>query len=338
MDAAQSKLQPKRTIFVGGISAATTEQTLFEHFSRLAEVSKVQIMRHKKKSMPKGFAYVTLSSGAAVPQVLQASHVIDGRRLDCQLAANKKEKQATKERQMKCTVFVSNLPPALSSEELQVRFQELGEVRNAYVIFDSDTRESKRVGYVQFAHENAARAALKAEVEFEGRTASCVLYKHRYCKKIGSSSPQLSSDDNTSIDFHGRDEQDAPPCKHANHPGLQPVRAGVWEGAQELSRRGHLAASARLNQAEGNYRFNYAWSQAEAGGKSGLSRRLSYYGGSLSTPSTQRRRAESEKSSWSRPFGFPFFSPRANNLPEVPADFVCRREHTLETGCNTYLC
>ena len=342
MDAANNKQQAKRTIFVGGISAATSEQALFEHFSGFAEVSKVQVMRHKKKSMPKGFAYITLASAEAVARVLQASHVIDERRLDCQLAANKKEKQATKENQMKCTVFVSNLPPALSSDALQARFGQLGAVRNAYVIFDSDTRESKRVGYVQFADEASARAVLEAEVEIEGRTASCVLYKHRFCKKTSSSSPHLSSLDNTSIDFQGRDEPDEPLCGRSGLPSRQQALAASREAgrtspsANDPLRRGYLAASARLDQAERNYRFNCTWSCAAAGGKSGLSRWLSYYGGSLSTPSTQRLRPVPEKSSWSRPSGLSFFSPHASELLQTLTDYNHHFPRATETEKNSY--
>ncbi len=338
MNTAKNKQQPKRTIFVGGISAATSEQALFEHFSKHATISKVQIMRHKKKSMPKGFAYITLASAEDILRVLQTSHVIDERKLDCQVAANKKEKQTTKDNQMKCTVFVSNLPASLNTDALHEHFEQLGEVRNAYVIFDNDTRESRRVGYVQFVEEEATRAALEAKIVVQGHRLSCVLYKHRFGKKGSSSTPMQSSEENTSIDLHGRDEQDYSNYERVASPRPQPFQAATREAAhasastKALQRHGYLKVSELINQAQSNYRFNCSWIDAAADGKSDLCRRFGYYGCSPSNSSTQHRRLVPEKSSWSRPLGLSFFSPSASDLQEVNAPNARQLQGSAGTG------
>lgn len=68
-------------------------------------------------------------------------------------------------------LYVGNLPYTVTSDELKSMFSEYGELVDAVVITDRDTRRSKGFGFVEFADEEAAKKAIEAmnEKEIDGR-------------------------------------------------------------------------------------------------------------------------------------------------------------------------
>ncbi|MEO6508995.1 MAG: RNA-binding protein [Patescibacteria group bacterium] len=68
-------------------------------------------------------------------------------------------------------LYVGNLPWSMSGDSLRDLFSEFGEVVEAVIISDRMTGRSKGFGFVTFATEDAANAAISAmnEKEIEGR-------------------------------------------------------------------------------------------------------------------------------------------------------------------------
>ena len=68
-------------------------------------------------------------------------------------------------------LYVGNLPYSVTNEALMDLFAEFGDITSALVITDRATGRSKGFGFVEFADEEAAKAALEAmnEKEIEGR-------------------------------------------------------------------------------------------------------------------------------------------------------------------------
>lgn len=142
--------EKRRILFVGGIPALLSEQSIFDYFSKFGQVIKVRVMKEKKTKEPKGYAYVTMADYRIVDKILDLSHVIENRKVDCQLASRKGEKKIWKDEQKKRRVFVTNLPSDIDGDRLQQLFASFGPIRNSYVISDYETRESKGYGYVEF--------------------------------------------------------------------------------------------------------------------------------------------------------------------------------------------
>jgi nucleolar protein 4 len=65
------------------------------------------------------------------------------------------------------TLFVSNLPYAATSVDLQTLFSDLAPVRTAFVVTEQGTGVSKGVGYVSFAAKEDAQGAFE-QVQKEG--------------------------------------------------------------------------------------------------------------------------------------------------------------------------
>ena len=68
-------------------------------------------------------------------------------------------------------LYVGNLPYTVNSDELRKLFSEYGEIVDAIVIVDRATGRSKGFGFVEFATDEMADAAIKAmqDKEIEGR-------------------------------------------------------------------------------------------------------------------------------------------------------------------------
>jgi RNA recognition motif-containing protein len=73
---------------------------------------------------------------------------------------------------MATKLFVGSLPWAVDDQQLKDAFAEFGEVTYAKVIIDRDTNRSKGFGFVEFADEAAAKAAIDKlnNCEMNGRT------------------------------------------------------------------------------------------------------------------------------------------------------------------------
>jgi RNA-binding protein Musashi len=68
-------------LFLGGLAWETTEDTIVSHFGQWGAVESA-IVQRDREGKSRGFGFVTFSSAAVVPAVLQAAHTLDGRGLD----------------------------------------------------------------------------------------------------------------------------------------------------------------------------------------------------------------------------------------------------------------
>lgn len=250
----------RKILFVGGIPATMSEAEIEYHFSQKCRVSKVRIMREKKTHEPKGFAFVTLTDASAVSAVLNMTHVISGRKLDVQLASRKGEKKEWKEEQKKKRIFVSNLPNSFGNEELAAYFSKYGLIRNAYIIKDFMTDQSKNYGYIEFEEVGIVHAVLKDQVTIQGHKVTCLPYVGRHeprnCKAHGGSEDEISTEyiykkkgqtdtSNNSGKFQEKETNITPTPK-----------SQIITEVSSPSKYEFIGMSKKLNQDESNYSFN----------------------------------------------------------------------------------
>lgn len=254
----------RRIVFVGGIPALMTEGAIQSHFEQFGRLAKVRIMREKKSKEAKGYAFVTTAEPETAAKILaQQSHVIDGRRVDCQAASRKGEKRVWKEDQKKRRIFVSGLPPGLTSEDLQLHFGKLGALRNAYVIFDFESGLSRGYGYVEFQEPEAAAKALDSEVAIEGVRVACLPYLGRHEQK-SQAWPRDREDPFSSSEegFVYTKKVTVTSDKEAGKHVVENSSSNEVVSRSFLSNKHHkyeyLASSRHLNEAASNYRYNRA--------------------------------------------------------------------------------
>jgi len=78
-------------IFVGGLSQATSEQTLFDYFQNYGAME-CKVFMDKDTGRSKGYGFVTFQTGLGadpVQEALSVKHTIDGKTVDCKISVQK---------------------------------------------------------------------------------------------------------------------------------------------------------------------------------------------------------------------------------------------------------
>lgn len=249
----------RKILFVGGIPATMSEAEIEHHFAQNCRVSKVRIMREKKTLEPKGFAFVTLTDASAVTAVLNMTHVISGRKVDVQLASRKGEKKEWKEEQKKKRIFVSNLPNNFGNDELAAYFSKYGQIRNAYIIKDFMTDQSKNYGYIEFEEVGIVHAVLKDQVTIHGHKVTCLPYVGRHeprnCKAQGGSDDDVSTDYVYKKKVQSDSSQNSGKLQEKETYITPTPKSQIIAEIPSHSRYEFIGMSMKLNQDESNYRF-----------------------------------------------------------------------------------
>lgn len=95
-------------------------------------------------------------------------------------------------------LFVGNLSYNTSEPELRSEFSKFGSVKDLKIIIDRDTGRSKGFGFVQFATEAEAQAALEGldGQELSGRILAVKVAEERAPRPPGQNRPTMSSASN----------------------------------------------------------------------------------------------------------------------------------------------
>jgi RNA recognition motif-containing protein len=275
----------RKILFVGGIPSAMSEESIQRHFEQFGAVVRTKIMKDKKSKAAKGYAFVTMASHHHLAKIAVLDHVIDGRKVDCQVASKKGEKKKWQEELKKRRVFVTGFGPDVTSDELIEAFKKFGSVKNGFVIHDFVTKVSKKYGYLEFLSEADALKALNSEVFLKGKKIICQPYVGRHESKKNLVRPQhihsqeaglphASVDDRYSpalqgfeVESESEDSQDS--CDEADDaasdysvPSLPAIGRPIPNLPPRRKSDKHRPTSQLLTlsqfmlQAEENYRFN----------------------------------------------------------------------------------
>ncbi len=265
------EVKKRRIIFVGGFPATMTKQTLEAHFAKYGEVSKVKIMRVKKTKVDKCHAFVAMKNSDLLPVIIKDLQIIDGRKLDCQIASRNGEKKERKEDQKKRRIFATNLSDEHASEQLCEGFSQFGELRTANVIYDYFTKLTKNYGYFEFRDPEAAKEALNSEVILKGSRVLRVPFVSKHEKKKRNSSEEDEIEQDSFIKLPASSEvqsgSEKPPSTndlHYRFPEQTDLRVSPNTHIQKEQKRTkisfHLAkalqSSKQISESISNYRVN----------------------------------------------------------------------------------
>jgi cold-inducible RNA-binding protein len=92
-----------KNIFVGNLSINTSEQELRTLFEAVGQVLSVTVVTDRDTAVPRGFAFVEMSDAAEAQAAIKALNgtIIDGRRVNVNLARPKKSDASTIQQQMR---------------------------------------------------------------------------------------------------------------------------------------------------------------------------------------------------------------------------------------------
>lgn len=111
-------------------------------------------MMNRVKDTPRGFAFVTMKDdGEIKSKILTIKHNIQGF-VDVKLAENDQKRQEVEKSNKK--IFVGGIEGSVSTEELRDYFSGFGRVKEAVVLRNMDTNQSRGFGFVTFEDEDVA--------------------------------------------------------------------------------------------------------------------------------------------------------------------------------------
>ncbi|XP_078384924.1 uncharacterized protein LOC144667402 [Oculina patagonica] len=124
-----SEISVNRKIHIGNLRRGrdfTTEDTLFEYFSKYGEIQELEFFRNKLTHLSRGFAFVTFCNVESARKVLAESHIIDGQNVTIAVPVKKQKNAAVQKRDM--TVLVSNIMKNTNKEVVARHFSKFGRV------------------------------------------------------------------------------------------------------------------------------------------------------------------------------------------------------------------
>ena len=160
----------KRTVFVSSLHPKVDDFHLFEFFSTAGKVRDVRMVTDKR-GKSQGFSYVEFYDPASVAGALNMAgslilgHPVAVKLSECEknaayeLAADTAGDELNALLQYKTRLYVGNLSPKLSEEDLTKIFSHIGELE--YVRVDKDPqRENINFAYVKYKSEEHQQTAL----------------------------------------------------------------------------------------------------------------------------------------------------------------------------------
>jgi RNA recognition motif-containing protein len=160
-------------IFVGGIPADASKETLTEYFSQFGDVSDCIIMVDNITGRSRGFGFVTFIDPIAVTKVLQhMRHTINGKVVDAKRAVPKGPNQGSilramgitsnrADRNPECKIFVGGVAQGTTESDLETHFKDFGKVLEVKIPKDQNTQRARGFSFVLFESPDGVINATK---------------------------------------------------------------------------------------------------------------------------------------------------------------------------------
>ncbi|XP_065560550.1 TAR DNA-binding protein 43-like isoform X1 [Artemia franciscana] len=155
VDAASSAKSKMSTVdlVVLGLSFSCDESTMREYFSQYGEVVRSEIKRDSHTGKSKGFGFIHFKDFDSQIQVLTKKHFIGGRLCEVKIPNEKTEGEASHR------LFVGQLNPTMTEDELKEYFSEFGAIADTYF----PKNPFRGFAFITFIDPNVAALISKGE-------------------------------------------------------------------------------------------------------------------------------------------------------------------------------
>ncbi|XP_058742463.1 UBP1-associated protein 2C-like [Vicia villosa] len=151
-----------RKIFVSSLNYVTETSTLRQKFQEYGEIENAIVIRDRVTGKSKGYGFVTYKDIQSVNNALSKPKiVIDGASVACRLADDGQRVSHRK-------LFIGNLPPIFTNENLCDKFKMHGEIEEAIVCKNPIGEWKNRYGFVTYKTVEAAKKAIDYNDLHEG--------------------------------------------------------------------------------------------------------------------------------------------------------------------------
>ena len=189
----------QRKLFVRGLSAETTTDTLRTIFSAYGDIDEAIVIFDKSTGRSKGYGFVVFQHvDGAILALKEPSKKIDGRMTVTQLAAAGSGSTGGSDVSTR-KVFVGNIPFEVSAESLLSEFLKYGEVEEGPLGFDKSSGKTRGFAFFVYKTEEGAKASLMEPLKtIDGHQVICKLAVDNKKPKPGTQNPSGYPVDNSS--------------------------------------------------------------------------------------------------------------------------------------------
>lgn len=161
-------------LFVGGLSADTTKESLHDYFSQFGDVIDSVVMKNNETGRSRGFGFVTFKDPNCIFKALQIkNHELDGKKIDPK-ECTPRSMQKTRKQAGKCKIFLGGLPPDITEESIRSALSKFGKVDQVVIMFDQETKKCRGFGFLSFElEESIDQACAERFVIINGKQIEC---------------------------------------------------------------------------------------------------------------------------------------------------------------------
>ena len=162
-NASKEALTKEQCLFVGGLNPKVKRSEVLTHFSKYGKIANLFQKIDSITNCNKGYAFVHFKHKNGIEKVQQETQVIGGRQVECKRSQGRQYNTQDLSQTIKCKIYVGNLQPNFTKDDLIMNFSAYGEIKHAYLIQKPDSQNSKGFGYVHFENEKSAQNAIIIE-------------------------------------------------------------------------------------------------------------------------------------------------------------------------------
>lgn len=129
-----------RKLFIGGLSRKTTEDDLWDYFTKYGLIDSLKIIIDSKTQISKGFAFIVFNSAEAVAKVImEGNHFINNKKVDTKIANSRTGK-----------IYVGGITAEITKEDIKNHFDRFGNVIEVIIPFRRTKKQRQNFCFVIF--------------------------------------------------------------------------------------------------------------------------------------------------------------------------------------------
>lgn len=176
-----------RTVFIGGITGNISTKDIDIYFRQFGKIKNIIFKKDKTSEERRTFAYLVFQDQISAEAALFVDkHMIKGKRIDCQSSHGGKDKNRDIRLMIDTKLHLKGLTCRITSEDLTNYFSQYGEVRQAYVVIDSDNKKSKCFGFVQFYDGSITNKVLAQQHYLFDKKIKCKRFLPKMMNRLGN--------------------------------------------------------------------------------------------------------------------------------------------------------
>jgi len=144
--------EDQTNLIVNYLPQYVSEDKLKEMFSKFGELEHVKLMLDKQTQTSMGYGFVKYVKPEAAAAAINA---MNGFQMD-----TKKLRVSYSHPRSEANVYIGNLKPTVTKEQLEELFKRFGSVIECKILMDHETGQSKGCGFVKFEDVNKAKDAI----------------------------------------------------------------------------------------------------------------------------------------------------------------------------------